>query len=189
MGIENHKVNVIRIAELEKHPNADSLSIVRIGGYQVIVRTEEWKAGDLAVYVQPDSVVPQTEPFAFLWEGNEFPDGIVPEKKRRVTVRRFRKEYSEGLLMHMYDFFKQDRAGGDWFYTEGIQLGVDIHYVDEGADVAGVLGITHYEPPEDPQSTTGDNEKGPRSKTVQVLPAQPQRVVLFPYPRLHVRPV
>jgi tRNA-binding EMAP/Myf-like protein len=153
MGIENHKVNVIRIAKLEKHPNADSLSIVRIGGYQVVVRTEEWKAGDLAIYIQPDSVVPQIPAFAFLWEGNEFPNGIVPEKKRRITVRRFRKEYSEGLLMHVADLFSPE----DSFLTEG-------------DDVAGVLGIMHYEPPEDPQSTTGDNEKGPGNKQSKYFP-------------------
>jgi hypothetical protein len=31
----NHRVNVVRIKELRKHPNADSLSLVDIEGYQL----------------------------------------------------------------------------------------------------------------------------------------------------------
>ena len=63
--MSNHSCDVVQV-KLEEHPNADSLSIVRVGGYQCIVRTEDWKDGDLAVYVPPDSVVPDTEAFAFL---------------------------------------------------------------------------------------------------------------------------
>ena len=153
MGIANHRVDVVRIQELEKHPNADNLSIVRIGGYQVVVRTQDWKVGDLAIYIQPDSVVPQKEEYAFLWENLTFPDGIVPEKKRRITVRRFRKEYSEGLLMPLP-------------VTEKIH-GIS---PQEGEDFAEILGITHYEPPEDPQNTKGDNERGPGAKQSKFWP-------------------
>lgn len=156
MGIANHRVNVIRITELERHPNADSLSIVRVEGYQVVVKTENYKVGDLAIYIQPDSVVPAIPQFAFLWENLTFPDGIVPEKKRRITVRRFRKEYSEGLLMPLSDF-------------ETIYNNPALPFI-EGMDVAEMLGITHYEPPEDPQSTSGDNEKGPGRKQNKIFP-------------------
>ena len=151
MGIENHAVRVIRISELEKHPNADSLSIVRIGGYQVVVRTDEWKVGDLAAYVQPDSVVPPEPQYAFLWENMTFENNEVPLKRRRITARRFRKEWSEGLLLHIGS---QVKAYG----TE------EICQVAEGQDVAELLGITHYEPPEEPESTTGENEPAPGSR-------------------------
>ena len=80
MGIANHRADIIRVDVLEKHNNADALSIVRIGGYQVVVRTDSWKVGDLAVYIQPDSVVPVTKPFEFLWANMTFPDDIVPER-------------------------------------------------------------------------------------------------------------
>jgi hypothetical protein len=49
MGIANHRADIIRVEALEKHSNADALSIVRIGGYQVVVRTDSWKVGDLIV--------------------------------------------------------------------------------------------------------------------------------------------
>lgn len=129
----NHRVNIVRVPELQKHPNADSLSIVFIGGYQVVIKTENYKRNDFAVYIQPDSVVPETDEFKFLWADKEF-SGEVPEKYRRITVRRFRKEWSEGLLLPLSDFFSEDER-------KGLDLGVD-------DDVSELLGITHYEPPE-----------------------------------------
>lgn len=137
MTKSNHKVPVVRITELLPHPNADSLSIVQIGGYQCVVKTDNYRVGDLAIYVQPDSVVPELPQFKFLWEPRTF-DGPVPEKYRRVTVRRFRKEWSEGLLLPLSDF------SGGLVHEPKLSYG----WIKEGDDVSESLGITHYEPPE-----------------------------------------
>ena len=133
----NHRVNVVRIKEVLPHTNADTLGIVQIDGYQVVVKKDEYKAGDLAVYIQPDSVVPATEPFKFLWNDREF-EGEVPLKYRRITVRRFRKEYSEGLLMPLSYF------SGGLAHEPKMCYG----WLKEGDNVAETLGITHYEEPE-----------------------------------------
>ena len=37
------------------HPNADSLSIVKVWGYEVVVRSADWAGIDRAVYIVPDS--------------------------------------------------------------------------------------------------------------------------------------
>ncbi len=80
-------VEVVRINNLVKHPNADSLSIVNIGAYPVIVRTADWNIGDLAVYVPEDSVVPLEDPrFSFLEKG-------------RVRAKKLRGVFSCGLLV------------------------------------------------------------------------------------------
>lgn len=83
------KVEVVRVGQLEKHPNADSLSITRVhGGYPVIVRTEDWKTGDLGVYVPVDALVPTDAPeFAFLGTSN------------RIKAKRLRGVFSMGLLV------------------------------------------------------------------------------------------
>jgi len=134
MTKSNHKVPVVRITEILPHSNADTLGIVRVGGYQCVVKKDNYKIGDLAIYIQPDSVVPERSEFKFLWEPRTF-DGPVPEKYRRVTVRRFRKEWSEALLMPLSDF--PDLAEGF------MNL-----FPAEGEDVSEKLGITHYDPPE-----------------------------------------
>jgi len=128
----NHKVNVVRIKELRKHPNADNLSLVDIDGYQVVVRTEEFDIAKLYAYIQPDSIVPAREPYKFLWSDKEFV-GEVPERYRRITVRRFRKEYSEGLLMPLVELLEDVNK---------------IYNAKVGDDVAELLGVVHYVEPE-----------------------------------------
>jgi tRNA-binding EMAP/Myf-like protein len=124
-----HRVNVVKVKELRKHPNADSLSLVDIDGYQVVVRTEEFDTSKLYAYIQPDSVVPAREPYKFLWNDREF-TGEVPERYRRITVRRFRKEYSEGLLLPLIEILEDANA---------------MYNAKEGDDIANLVGITHYE--------------------------------------------
>ncbi|HYX23057.1 MAG TPA: RNA ligase family protein, partial [Thermoanaerobaculia bacterium] len=119
-----HRVEVVPV-HLEPHPNADSLSVVRVfDGYTVCVRTADWVGRELGAYIPPDSVVPDTPEFAFL-------DG-----HRRIKVRRLRGIISMGLLVPA---------------PEGSGV---------GDDVAGLLGVTHYDPPL-PISTGGETIKPP----------------------------
>ena len=57
MSNSTHRVNIVRIDEVLPHPNADTLGIVYIGGYQVVVKLDDFKVGDLAIYIQPDTIV------------------------------------------------------------------------------------------------------------------------------------
>jgi len=94
--MSKHEIPVIEV-KLEKHPGADALSLVRIDGYVVVVRTADWKDGDLAVYIAPDYVVPKTEQFAFLGD------------HLRIKPHKFRGIISEGLLVKA----PQDAKVGD----------------------------------------------------------------------------
>lgn len=148
-----HRVNVVRIEEILPHTNADTLGIIQIGGYQVVVKKDDYKIGDLAIYIQPDTVVPVIPQLAFLWADREFADGTVPEKLRRITVRRFRKEWSEGLLMPLKEFGTEMSRNSFRIALEGDkELPESGRYncamVAEGDDVAELLGFTHYVEPE-----------------------------------------
>ena len=128
MADSTHAVRVIRITEIVKHPNADTLGLVRIGGYQVVVKLDEFEVGQLVAYVQPDSILPERPEYAWLWADRGSNAGKpIPLRYRRVTARKFRKEWSEGLLLPL--------AG-------------EVNTMKEGDDVAEVLGITHYTPEE-----------------------------------------
>jgi RNA ligase (TIGR02306 family) len=122
--MSDHSCLVVKV-KLEKHPNADNLSLVQIGGYQCVVRTDEWQDEQLAVYIPPDSIVPFKEPFKFLGEN-----------RLRIRARKFRGEYSYGLLIPAPD---------------GAQ---------EGDDYASHFGVEHYEPPI-PMPTGGENVHAP----------------------------
>ena len=89
MGNSSHKVEVIRIENLQKHENSDFLSIVHIfSGYTCIVRTADWVQGQLACYICPDSIVNTTRPeFSFL-AGHP-----------HIKVKKLRGVVSMGLLI------------------------------------------------------------------------------------------
>lgn len=82
-----HKVPVIVVEALEKHPNADTLSLVRINDFVCCVRTDMWKVGDLAAWIPPDSIVDtKREEFSHL-------------EKPRVRAKKIRQIVSYGLLV------------------------------------------------------------------------------------------
>jgi hypothetical protein len=162
----NHRANIVLITEAARraHPDPETTDLELIDipntGFQVVVRKGQFLNGDLGVYIQPDSVIPQTEPFRFIWEGHVGLDGTVPEKHRRITVRKFRKQYSEGLLLPITDFPELSSMKGD--LQAGHNGGVyDIH---EGSDVSTELGITHYNPDSGTESTKADQGNAPKRK-------------------------
>ena len=85
--MSTHRVEVVRINHIEKHPNADSLGLVQIEGFTAIVRLGDFQPGDLAVYIEPDYVVPDNAEFAFL------------QGKTRIKARRLRGVWSQGLMI------------------------------------------------------------------------------------------
>ena len=122
--MSTHEVKVIRIGKIDKHPNADTLGLTKVDGWNIIVRLSDFKEGDLAAYIEPDYVVPNTPQFEFLKGHN------------RITVKRFRGIYSQGLLIAAPP------------------------NTNEGDNVIDLLGIKRYEPPIS-LSTGGEAEKGP----------------------------
>lgn len=80
------KVEIVPV-RLERHPNADALSVVHCFGYQVVVRTEDWLDRRIGAYIPPDSVVPDTEQFAFL------------EGHNRIRAKKLRGTWSMGMLV------------------------------------------------------------------------------------------
>ena len=152
----NHRVDVVRVGEILPHPNADKLEITHVGGYQIVVGKGNFKQGDPAVYIPPDSVVPQTEPFKFIWQDHVGIDGTVPERRRRITVKRLRKEWSEGLLMPVFEVLPVNDCCTGWDYADG-------------TDVADIIGVTHYVPEFDRESTVSDTAAMPKRRYPKTL--------------------
>jgi RNA ligase (TIGR02306 family) len=130
MTTSTHKAEVVPVT-LEPHENADALSIVRVWGYTVVVKTSDWTGVEKAVYCVPDSMLPNTEPFAWLFEKNTRYDindqGQAVKNKTdgayvRITAIKLRGIYSHGLLIPA---------------PEGAKI---------GDDLADQLGIRRYEP-------------------------------------------
>jgi RNA ligase (TIGR02306 family) len=86
MANSTHRVEVFRVSELEKHPNADTLSVMKVFNYQAVVRTSDFNVGDLACYIPPDNVLPDKPEFAFL-------------KNRHIKAAKLRGIMSQGLVL------------------------------------------------------------------------------------------
>jgi RNA ligase (TIGR02306 family) len=121
--VSTHKVEIVRISAVEPHPNADRLEMARVYGYTCIIKKGDFQAGDLAVYIEPDYVVPDTAPFAFL------------KGSLRIKSRRLRGVWSQGLLMPL-NIVPLDSDGY-------------VYLPREGDDVMALLGIERYVPPAD----------------------------------------
>jgi hypothetical protein len=171
----NHRATIVLITAGIRRPHPDpettDLELIDIPdtGFQVVTRKGQFSNGDYGVYIQPDSVVPQTAPFKFIWEQYVTPGEIdalqlVPEKRRRITVRRFRGQYSEGLLLPVVDFPELLDEHGNL----GIALsdyGRAAARLQVGDDVSDILNITHYDPDADKGvSTRADQGHSPKRK-------------------------
>jgi RNA ligase (TIGR02306 family) len=120
-----------KIDEIRPILDADAIECAVVGGWTVVVKRGEYKAGDLAVYLEIDSFVP-TELAPFLTkpghESKEF-NGVRGERLRTVKLRG---QVSQGLLLPMSVL--------DW---DADSIDTD----DIGIDVADGLGIQKWEAP------------------------------------------
>lgn len=84
---------VVQIDEIRPIEGYDRVEHARVGGWWVIVKKDQFQVGDLAIYIEVDSKVPETEVFEFLAKRNY-----------KVKTLKMCKVISQGLLMHPYDF-------------------------------------------------------------------------------------
>ncbi len=107
-----------KILEIKVHPNADKLELAVIKGWQCVVQKGIHKAGELVIYVQIDSIVPEAP-----W--SEF----LKDRHYRIRTIKLRKELSQGLVLPLA------------ILPENIQA------IYEGMDVTKIIGVTKFEKP------------------------------------------
>lgn len=80
--------SVQKILKLTPIDGADMIETVTVLGWEVVVKKNEFKVGDLCTYIQIDTVVPELPEYEFL-----------KEKKYRVRSIKLRKQISQGLII------------------------------------------------------------------------------------------
>lgn len=109
--------SIQRILKTEPIPGADSIEKATVLGWELVIKKGEFKPGDLCVYCEIDSQLPERAEFEFLK-----PRGM------RIKTVRLRGQISQGIC----------------FPLSILPAGVPL---EEGAEVTDALGIVKYEPP------------------------------------------
>ena len=121
-------LRVVIIDDIIEHPNADSLELAVVGGWQVCVRKGEFVKYDLALYAEVDAMLPvDKELFSFLAGSSNY--DVNGKQYARVKTIKLRKELSQGIL----------------FPVGGMTCA-------EGEDCTDAFGVIKYEPPSERQS-------------------------------------
>lgn len=120
-----------KIDALRPIEGADAIECAVVGGWTVVVKKGEYAVGDLAVYLEIDSWVPN-ELAPFLSNGKE-PREFNGVKGERLRTVKLRGQLSQGLLLPIESALPgKDR---DFFWSQ------------VGYDVSSALGVQKYEPP------------------------------------------
>lgn len=135
-------VPICKIEQINIHPNADSLELAIVNGWQTSVRKEDnMFVGEMVVYFPPDTLMPlelanrlKVVTYLSISDRNFLGFG-------RVKSIKLRGEYSHGFPIKIRDVFSQ-------------MAECDILAMSDGDNVAELLGCLKYEPPED-MSTGG----------------------------------
>lgn len=161
----NFECKIVKIDAKENHPNADRLTLYKIGGYTCISNkledgSDRYNVGDLVVYIPENALLPDwlLKTMGF-WNYEKDCGTLSGKNGNRVKPLKLRgifscgliypgrtiKEYDEGfsedvVVAHGYD------KDTKFIFAEG---GSYTRYVPlvEGCDMKDFLDITKYEPP------------------------------------------
>jgi RNA ligase (TIGR02306 family) len=109
--------SIQRIKSLEPIEGADAIEKAGVLGWQLVVKKNEFKVGDLCIYCEIDSLLPEKPEFEFL-----------RPRKMRIRTVRLRGQISQGICFPLS------------FLPPGFE-------VVEDADCTEAMAITKYEPP------------------------------------------
>lgn len=128
--------SIQKILSLSKVENADTLEKAIVLGWVVVVKVGEFKVGDLCVFCEVDSKLPDRPEFEFL-----------RAKKFKVKTIRLRGVISQGLCLPL-------SVLGGLKYPNDTRENPKYDF-KEGDDVTALLGVTKPEPPT-PAQLAGD---------------------------------
>lgn len=138
--IQRKLVTIRTIDAINPIPDADAIEVATLGGWNVVVKKNEFKAGDNVVYFEIDSFLPDGNPaWQFLVDKSSRTfEGVVGHRLRTVKLRG---QVSQGLILPILAF-----AGREVILDEHEYDFADVTWND-GEDVTDMLGIKKWEQP------------------------------------------
>jgi uncharacterized protein/RNA ligase-like protein len=154
--------HVEKIIDVRPISGADSIEVVSVLGWEcVVAKKDNFKIGDLVVYVEIDSICPEKPEFEFL-----------RDRKFRVKTIKLRKQISQGLVLPLGILYPITREITTLYKNDNWK---------EGTDVTETLGITHFDKESSLHKST---EYKPQNKFLKfILQYSLARKIILPFIR------
>lgn len=129
--MSRHLASIRTVKAIDPIPGRDRIVLATVDGWHVIVRKDEYQVGDMCVYIEPDSVLPEREEFEFL-------------RSKNFTIKTMKMAgvISQGICFPL-SILTQNKnhyhVGDD--VTE--ELGIT-HCVENADDVEPAKTVTHH---------------------------------------------
>jgi RNA ligase (TIGR02306 family) len=135
--------SVQKIVDLQPITGADAIEVAQILGWKVVVKKGEFNIGDMVVYCEIDSIMPDRPEFDFL-KGT---DGKV----KRIRTIKLRGQVSQGIAFPMDILLSEvdiKKIDGIYYYVNE-ELSESERYAEigEGCDLTEIIGVEKYELP------------------------------------------
>ncbi len=150
---ERELAYIVKIDEIRPIEGRDRVECAVINGWTCMVRKGQFQPGDLGIYFEIDSKVPEKEPFLFL-EGKHYK---IKTQKYKTPNGQF---WSQGLLMSADDFGWKLETSGQFAGDVPVIKKNEKEYFVEGDFLTKELGVTYAEVEDNKRkSSSGDKYK------------------------------
>jgi len=138
------------ITNLRKHPNADTLDLVDIKGWEVITKTGDFEDGDKCIFFEINSILPDYSPCF----------GFLSSRRYRIKTQKLRGIVSQGLCMPLsiLDVMRADK-----------HLNGEVPELEIGADLTEVLGVVKHDPEAQRESRQTERRNPSKNPLVEWL--------------------
>ena len=149
--MERKLASLQKIVNIRPIPDADRIEVATILGWEVVInKADNFKVGDLVIYLEVDSIVPPKVEFEFL-----------RERKFRIRTIKLRKQISQGLVLPL------NILPSATLYQAHIRTEYGVNW-QEGDDVTEIMGVKKYDP-------QGDAERAEIERKIQHSNSKIQR--------------
>lgn len=154
---------IVTIDAIEPIVGSDNCEAAVVGGWRIMTRKETFKPGNMAVYFEIDSKVPEKAPFEFLASKH------YKIKTQKYTFGGKGNFISQGLLMPLSDFpdiFEEDHISNMGWVYKGVKCEYNI--VEPGQFLTKMLGVKY--------SVVEDNARKSKSDKFTKMRARHQKL-------------
>ena len=127
--------SVQKVKAIKPIEGADRIEVVQVLNWDCVASKGEYKVGDMVIYFEIDSLLPDIPAFEFL-RGSSWSQKL---NKYKIRTHKFRGQISQGLIIPVRQLTE--------IYNQINKSALSSIDYDEGDDLTELLKIEKYEPP------------------------------------------